>query len=202
QSCRPSQGAVFPLTARPERSEAESRGRPLSPSTRRLRHYACPEPRRGAGAERPSPRPASPGTSGAEQRLANITGGNRPLREQLLVKAALIELPSLDLPHFVPQRKDLRLAQVISDRLGRPLRVAVHRLLRRLDGRTLDGGRIPGRVGGDGALHEVDVPREVLDSLVEAHVPAVNAGVHHDAGIANQLSLELKQMLFRRIETL
>src|SRR5258706_1726233 len=137
-----------------------------------------------------------------EHERAEVSGRDRALREERLVEAALVERVALDLPHLLAELEDRPLAEGIRDRLRRPLRVSVDRLLRRLYVRAFGRARVDRGIGRDVPFHEVDVPREVADGVVERQVAAVDAGVDDDARVAEELVLELEEALLGRVEAL
>src|SRR5882724_4298764 len=76
---------------------------------------------------------AEPGTPGSAQELvAIVPDGNRAHSHQPLMEADGRECGGFAPPGGIPQRDDFALAEVIGDRLGRPLRVAIHRPVRGL----------------------------------------------------------------------
>src|SRR5882672_11108927 len=117
--------------------------------------------------------------------IPEIAWRDQSLLHEPLVEFLLGEPVSESRPGGLPKLEDRPLAQVVGDRLGGPLGVAVDRAPRGVAGGALNGVRLGCGAGFGKEIHVLGV---VVDRLVEGKAAGVEPRVETDSRVAEELS--------------
>src|SRR5687767_12959097 len=140
---------------------------------------------------------SSGGTAFLEKGIADERYRNLSLRHESFVELLGGERRAHSRLARIPQLDYRVLAEVVSDRLSRPLGVSVDGSRRGIKG-GLRGWIDP--CANPCTRREKDVLGEVVDRVIECHPSGVHADVDTDSNCTEKLSLELVEIFSRRVE--